>query len=222
MRLAVDVAGEVLGGPADLEQHLLDAAALAGVHDDGVVVDAGAEHRGDLLVAQHLLEHRAVEADQDQAVHRALDQLQPAVAGHRVDDVDEQRLRHRVAGEGHQRVDHLLGVVPGGAGVPQRQRGDPVGVDVFGGAFQFGERRDGRPRLTRLLMVDLEQHGLVGLHDQRAVGHARSRHPLLACSVIAPPLSSPRPTPPTSRGGSRTPGPGRPPGRRRSVARRGR
>ena len=70
MRLAVDVAGQILGGPADLEQHLLDAAALAGVHDDGVVVDAGAEHRGDLLVAQHLLEHRAVQADQRQAVRR--------------------------------------------------------------------------------------------------------------------------------------------------------
>ena len=62
VRLAVDVAGEILCGPTDLEQHLLDAAALAVVHDDGVVVDAGAEHRGDLLVAQHLLEHRAVQA----------------------------------------------------------------------------------------------------------------------------------------------------------------
>ena len=64
VRLAVDVAGQVLGRPAELEQHLLDLAALGGVHDDGVVVDARAEHRRDLLVAQHLLEHRAVEADQ--------------------------------------------------------------------------------------------------------------------------------------------------------------
>ena len=72
MCLAVDVAGQILGGPADLEQHLLEPAALAGVHDDGVVVDPGAEHRRDLLVAQHLLEHRAVEADQRQAVRGLL------------------------------------------------------------------------------------------------------------------------------------------------------
>ena len=171
MLLAVDVAGQILCGPTDLEQHLLDAAALAVVHHDGVVVDAGAQHRGDLLVAQHLLEHRAVKAHQGQAVHRALHQLQAAVAGHRVDDVDEQRLRHRVAGERHQRVDHLLGVVARGAGVPQRQRSDAVGVDVFGRALQLGERGDRGARCACLLMVDFEQHRLVGLHDQWAVGH---------------------------------------------------
>ena len=182
MLLAVDVAGQILCGPTDLEQHLLDAAALAVVHHDGVVVDAGAEHRGDLLVAQYFFEHRAVEADQGQAVRRALDQLQPPVAGHHVDDVDEQRLRHRVAGERHQRVDDLLGVVAGGAGVPQRQRGDAVGVDVFGRALQLGERGDRGARRTGLLMVDFEQHRLIGLHDQGAVGHpvhypGRAEHP---------------------------------------------
>ena len=171
MLLAVDIAGQIFGGPTDLEQHLLDAPALAVVHHDGVVVEAGAEHRRDLLVAQHLLEHGAVEADQCQAMHRALDQLQASVAGHRVDDVDQQRLRHRVAREGHQRVDDLLGVVAGCAGVPQRQRGDAVGVDVFGRALQLGERGDRGPRRAGLLVVDLEQHRLVGLHDQGAVGH---------------------------------------------------
>ena len=120
MLLAVDVAGQILGGPADFEQHLLDTAPFAVVHHDGVVVDAGAEHRGDLFVSQHFLEHGPVEADERQAVRRVLDQLQPPVAGHHVDDVDEQRLRHRIAGERHQRVDDLLGIVARGAGVPQR------------------------------------------------------------------------------------------------------
>ena len=48
-----------------------------------------------------------------------LGQLQTAVAVHRVGDVDEQRVRHGVAAEPHQRIDDLLGVVPGGARVPQ-------------------------------------------------------------------------------------------------------
>ena len=204
MRLAVDVAGQILGGPADLEQHLLDPAALAVVHDDGVVVDAGAQHRRDLLVAQHLLEHRAVEAHQRQAVHRALHQLQPAVAGHRVDDVDQQRLRHRVARERHQRVDDLLGVVPGGAGVPQRQRRDAVGVDVLGRALQLGERGDRRARRAGLLVVDFEQHRLVGLHDQGAVGHFVHYPAPTSQRAECGPLRLPtsrirprRPTPPT-------------------------
>ena len=123
------------------------------------------------LFRKHLLEHRAVEADQGQPVHGALHQLQPAVAGHRVDDVDQQRLRHRVARERHQRVDDLLGVVAGRAGVPQRQRRDAVGVDVLGRAFQLGERGDRGARRAGLLVVDFEQHRFVGLHDQGPVGH---------------------------------------------------
>jgi hypothetical protein len=43
--LAVDVAGEVLGGPADLEQLLLEMPALGGVHQHRVGVDAFAEQR---------------------------------------------------------------------------------------------------------------------------------------------------------------------------------
>ena len=80
---------------------------------------------------------------------RGVGQLQAPVAAHRVDDVDEQRLRDGVAGEADERVDDLLGVVPRGARVPQRQRGDAVGVDVLGGAFQLGERSDRRAGLRR-------------------------------------------------------------------------
>ena len=70
-----------------------------------------------------------------------------------------------------QRIDDLLGVVPRGAGVPQRQRGDPVGVHVLRGALQLGERRDRRTGGGRVGMIDFEQQCLVGLHDQRAVAH---------------------------------------------------
>ena len=201
VRLAVYVAREILRGPTDLEQQLLDPAPFAGVHDHGVIIDAGAQHRCDLLVAQHLLEHRTIEAHQRQAVHRAFDQLQPAVAGHGVDDVDQQRLRHRVAREGHQRVDDLFGVVAGGAGVPQRQRCDAVGVHVLGRAFQLGERCDGGACRAGQLVVHFEQHRLVGLHDQRSVSHwRRSSSSLRSASsparVIALIIRT-RPTPPT-------------------------
>ena len=60
----------------------------------------------------------------------------------------------------------------GGARVPQAERGDPVGVDVLGGALELGEGCDGAAAGLRLLVVDLEQQGLVGLDDQGPVGHA--------------------------------------------------
>ena len=60
----------------------------------------------------------------------------------------------------------------GGPRVPQRQAGDAVGVDVLGSALEFGERRQRGPRLVGELVVGLQQHRLVGLHDERTVGHA--------------------------------------------------
>jgi hypothetical protein len=102
------------------------------VHLDGVVVDARAQHRRDLLLPDHLLQHRPVQGDQGQPVRRVLDQLEPAVAVHGVGHVDQQRVRHRVPGEADQGVHDLLGVVAGGAGVPQPEGGEPVRVHVLG------------------------------------------------------------------------------------------
>ena len=174
VRLAVDVAGVVLGGPAQLEQRLLEVAPLGGVDDDGQIVDPGAEHALHLLGAQHLLEHRTVGAGEHEPVRRVLLEAEPAVAVHRLGDVDEQRVRHRVARVGEQGVDDLLGVVARRACVPQPQRGQPVGVDVLGGALELRERRDRLAAVDGQLVVDLEQEGLVRLDDERAVIHAGS------------------------------------------------
>src|SRR3982750_3430226 len=47
--------------PAQLEQRLLGPAALGGVHRHRVLVDARAEHAGELLRLRHLDQHRPVE-----------------------------------------------------------------------------------------------------------------------------------------------------------------
>ncbi|MBW8702630.1 hypothetical protein MBT84_23830 [Streptomyces sp. MBT84] len=174
MRLAVHVAREVLGRPAQLEQHLLDLPAFGGMDGDGVRVDPRTDQRGDPLGPEHLLEHRPVGARQDQAVRGVLAEGQPPVAVHGLGDVDEQRVRHRIPAVLHEGVDDLLGVVPGGPRVPQSERGHPVGVDVLGSTLQFGERSDGPTAVVGLLVIDFEKQGLVGLNDERTI-HAR--HP---------------------------------------------
>jgi hypothetical protein len=171
VRLAVDVAGQVLGRPADLEQRLLEPAALGRVDDDVLGVEPLADQRLHLLAAQHLFEHRDVAGVQHQPVHRVLVEAQPAVAVHRVGDVDQQGVRHRVARVAQQRVDDLLGVVAGGPRVPQAERGEPVGVHVLGGALELGERGDGLAAVDGGRVVDFEQQRLVALHDERTVGH---------------------------------------------------
>jgi hypothetical protein len=169
VRLAVHVTGQVLGGPAQLEQRLLDLPALGGVDDHRVRVDTGADQRLNFFDRRISSSTGSVAGLQDQAVGGVLEEAQPAVAGHRLGDVDQQGVRHRVAGVLHERVHDLLGVVPGGAGVPQAERGHPVGVDVLGGALQLGERRDGAAARLGLLVVDLEQERLVALDDERSV-----------------------------------------------------
>ena len=144
-------------------------AALGRVHGDGVGVDSLADERLHLLAADDLFEHGAVSGDEDQAVHGVLLEPEPAVAGHRLGDVDEERVRDCVAAVLEQDVDDLLGVMPGGAGVPEAQRRQPVGVHMFGGALELGERCDGPTAVLGAVMVDLEQEGLVGLDDR--AGH---------------------------------------------------
>jgi hypothetical protein len=141
------------------------------VYGDRLLVEPGTHHRLDLLGPQDLLEHRTVVAGQHQPVHGVLVEPEPAVARHRLRDVDEQRVGHGVPAVGQQRVDDLLGVVPGSARVPESERGQPVGVHVLGGALELRERCDGLAALTAEVVVDLEQQGLVGLDDQGAVRH---------------------------------------------------
>ncbi len=172
VRLAVHVPREVLGRPAQLEQRLLDLPALGGVHGHGVGVEPRTDERGDPLGPQDLLQHGAVGAGQDQAVHGVLGEGEAAVARHGLGDVDEQRVRDGVAGVLHERVDDLLGVMTGGPGVPQAERGDPVGVDVLGGPLQLGEGSDGTPGGSGELVVDFEQEGFVALDDEWTI-HAR-------------------------------------------------
>jgi hypothetical protein len=155
VRFAVDVAGQILSRPTGLEQPLLEPAALGGVHQHGVVVYPGPQHRGDLAVPEHFFEHGTVQRDQCQPVRGMLHQLQPPVAAHGVHKVDQQRLGHRIPGEAHQRVDDLFSVMTRGARVPQRQGGDPVGVDVFGGALKLREGRNRGARRAGRWMVDL-------------------------------------------------------------------
>ena len=88
--LAVDVTGQVLGRPAELEQDLLEMPALGGMDDHRVVVDPLTDQAFDLGAAQHLGEHRPVGADQDQPMGRVLLDPQSAVAVHGVGDVDQQ------------------------------------------------------------------------------------------------------------------------------------
>ena len=145
--------------------------ALGRVDKDRVGVHSLAEERLDAAVPQHLLEDRPVGRAQDQPVGRVLLDRQSPVAGHRLGDVDEKALRHGIPAVSQERVDDLLGIVAGGTSVPEPERGDAIGVDVFRSALKFGERSDVAARGLGSLVVDLQQEGFVALDDERPAGH---------------------------------------------------
>ena len=115
---AIDVAGEVFGWPADLQQHLLERAPLGRMHNDRLVVDTCADERNDLLAAQHFFQHGYVGGVQDQTVHGVLLKSETTVPTHRLGDVDKQRVRHGVAAVSQQHVDDNFGVKPSRTCVP--------------------------------------------------------------------------------------------------------
>ena len=171
MRRPRRVAGEVLGRPADLEELLLDVAARPGVDLEGVGGGAADEEGLDALVLRDLGQHRGIRRSKDQtAVRVALDD-QTAVAADGLADVDRHRRRHREARPAIERREHVVGVVAGGAGVPQPEAGDAVRVDVLGRAFELGEDRELVPRAFGVRMGYFQQHRPVALHDERAVSH---------------------------------------------------
>ena len=133
------------------------------MHHDGVVVHPAADQSLDLGAAQYLGQHRRSVVTSTRPWLGCLLDPQPAVTVHRLGDVDQQAVGHRVAAVGEQGVDHLLGVMPGGPGVPQAERSQSVGVDVLRRPLQLGEGRDGDPARVGGRMIDLEQQSAVGL-----------------------------------------------------------
>ena len=176
MRLAVDVAGQVLRGPAQLDEDLLEMAALGGVDDDVGGGQARPEQALGALGAQDLLQDGHVGGVQDQAVGRIGDQLEAAVAAHGLGDLGEQGVRHREARVADEDVDDGLGVQAGGAGVPQGERGDPVGVDVLRRPLQLREGGDGATGIIGAGAGHLQEDRFVGLDDEGAVGRRRVGH----------------------------------------------
>ena len=189
--LAVHVASQVLRGPAQLNEHLLEVAALRGVHHDVGLTQGRPQQARGAPRAHDLLEDRHVAGMQDQPVRRVRDQGQAPVAVHGLGDLGEQGVRHREARVGDKGVDHRLGVQSRGARVPQGQGGDPVGVHVLGCPLQLGEGGDGAAGVGGGGVGDLQQDRLVALDNERAVrgclggrggcgvrtGHGRSMAP---------------------------------------------
>ena len=163
------VAGEVFDGVADLDERMLHKAALGDLHLHAAVLDRAQQEGGDEPVhADFGEDDRVVGGDGE--VLAIGHEFQPTVARHVVVHVGEDVAGDLILGEGEQLSLHLLGLPAERGGVPERERGNPVGVDVLGRLHQLRKAAEGVARLFELRGVGLEQDGLVGLNDDGVFG----------------------------------------------------
>ena len=125
------VAGEVFDGVANLDQRMLHKAAFGDLHLHATVLDRAEQEGGDEPVHADFGQDDGVVGG-DGEVLAIGHQLEPAVARHVVVHIGEDIARHLILGEGEELPLHLLGLPAERRGVPEGERGDPVGVDVFG------------------------------------------------------------------------------------------
>ena len=171
---ALAVAGQVLGGKADLHQRLLDPPPARRIDHKRRGRPPLSQERADVLVAGDLFGQRLVGGLQQQAVV-APQQLQAAVAGGEVADLMLDVARHVVLGELAERRRHLLRGQPRRRRVPDGERRDAVGVNVLRRLDQL--RKAGQRVAGRLVprAVDLDEDRVIALNDERIVG-AVTRH----------------------------------------------
>ena len=178
------VSGLIGGRPTKPDQRLLEHAAVACAHREPVAVQTVAQQLGHLLVAADLLEQcRFGRGEGKGGGVVVTHQPEPPVATHLIVHLGQHRRCHRILRQVGDRGGHIARTQPGHRGVPQRQRGDAVGVDVFGCLLQLGKPGQLGAGLLEARRGDLGEHGQVALHDQR-VGRVGHRCVPLAAAMV--------------------------------------
>ena len=148
---------------------MLHKAAFGGLHLHAAVLDGAEQEGGNQPVhADFGEDDRVVGGDGE--VFAIGHQLEPAVPRHVVVHVGEDVAGDLILGECEELPLHLLGLPAERGGIPEGERGNPIGVDVLGRLHQFGKAAECVTGLFELRGVGLEQDGLVGLNDDGVFG----------------------------------------------------
>ena len=103
-------------------------------------------------------------------------QLQSSVARRVLGNFDFDVARHIVLGEPAQLLANPFSRDPGGTRVPDRERCDPVGVNMLGRLDQLGETRQRISSLAIARTIHLNQNRKVTLHDEGVLVAGGGRH----------------------------------------------
>ena len=173
VRGAGGVPGEVFRRPSEFQKLLLELAARPRLNDETVVAASLEQQVADLLRPGDLRQHgRIARGEGEHTVVVPLDDQAP-IAADRLADVDGDALRDGELRVLLERRNHLLRGVAGGAGVPESEPSDAVGVHVLGGPLEFSEHGQVVSGVLGERMPDLEKHRAVALHDHRSGNRVR-------------------------------------------------
>ena len=74
-------------------------------------------------------------------------------------------MRNGVARIFKKSIDYLFGIVASGAGVPESEVSESVGMNMFRRAFEFSEWRDCAAAIGREWMINIKEERLIALDD---------------------------------------------------------
>ncbi len=169
---AFGVAGQVLRGVADCDECLLEDATMAGLDQETLLVEALAQVFAHLRLPGQFLQQRGVLARQSERGVTVLGrragplQFDPSVATDQLADVGREVRRQGEFAEPSKYINHRIGRHAGRGGVPQRQGGQAVGVNVFRTFLQLGEGRQRVARLGVARVVYLDENRAIALDDE--------------------------------------------------------
>ena len=164
---ALDIAGQILGRIADIHQRLLDVAPHGGIDPHSAGIYLFEDKLFDFALPADLQHEQGVVSGQKQGTGGVFVQFEPAEAADVIPHIGLNIAGHivfailRQVGE-----DGLRGQAAGGR-VPEGERRQPIGVDVFGAFLELGEARQCVARFAVEWIVNFEQHRPVALNDHR-------------------------------------------------------
>ena len=138
------------------------------IGDEGSIVGLRFDQRHDRFVPRDFGDEGAI-VGLDQQIAVVARQADAPVARDLLHDVGADVGRHIVLGELIEFAQHFVGLQAGRGRIPQRERRDAVGVQIFRAFFQLGKARQRIARIFVQIVLRFEQDGFIGLDDQRVL-----------------------------------------------------
>lgn len=162
---AGSVACKIFDGETELREDAFDFAAVARSDEEGEGVEVRAEKVAKFAVMGELACEELVMGAEAESVFVGFEDEAAVTAGE-LDNFVLERVGNGEFAVGAEDFNHALCGHAGGGGVPDGERGDAVGMNVFRAFFELGEESEMIARRGIERVIHFKEDGTIALHDE--------------------------------------------------------